>query len=274
MDGCRDMMISRGLLYGFLLCLLPVAAGAQIRTVPKEVLDSIANPVEADCSSLMEFDTKRIVTGEIGEDEVPVYSFSFVNKGSRPLEIRRITTSCGCVAAKCTKPVISPGDSGKISVTYYPKGHPGKFERRIFVYTDLSDKRPTAVLSLCVNVRQGVDRSYWFPHQMGSIRMKVKEFTFRSDMKDVVCLDFLNSGDAPVTPGIAEEFLPDYIRAWCETPDVEPGKEGEICISFDPVRFSGSKAAGAGVNGPVRVPLILEGLGVSPGASTIMLYVD
>lgn len=268
------MVKSRELLYALLLFLLPAAAGAQIRTVPKEVLDSIANPPEADCSSLMEFDTKRIVTGEIGEDEVPVYCFSFVNKGGRPLEIRHITTSCGCAVAKCTAPVVNPGDSGKISVTYYPKGHPGKFERRIFVYTDLSDKRPTAVLSLSVNVRQGADRSYWFPHRMGSISMKVKEFTFRSDMKDVVCLDFLNSGDVPVTPGIAEEFLPDYIRAWCETPGVEPGKEGEICISFDPDRFAGSRAAGAGTGGPVRVPLILEGLGVSPGASTIMLYVD
>ncbi len=264
-------------LQGFMFCLLltAVTAAAQVRTVPKELLDSIANPVEAEQSSLMKFVTKRIVTGEIGEDETPVYDFRFVNRGDRPLEIRHITASCGCVSAKCDERRIQPGDSGKISVTYYPKGHPGKFERRIFVYTDLSATKPTAVLYLVAAVRQGNDRSYLFPHQLGQIRMKVREFTFRSDMKDVVCLDFLNTGDSPVTPRIAEAMLPAYIRAWCGTPDVEPGREGEICIAFDPDKFA--EIAAAGRQGPaaaVRVPLILEGLGVPPRESSIMLNID
>lgn len=268
------MLMARIRLFGFLLCIL-LAAGtsaAQIRTVPKELLDSIANPVEAERSSLMKFDTKRIVTGEIGEDDIPVYDFRFVNRGDRPLEIRHITTSCGCVSAKCEERRIQPGDSGKISVTYYPKGHPGKFERRIFVYTDLSVTKPTAVLYLATTVRQGNDRNYLFPHQLGRIRMKVKELTFRSDMKDVVCLDFLNTGDRPVTPRIAEALLPAYIKAWCETPEVQPGREGEICIAFDPDRFAVNGRPGE--NTAVHVPLILEGLGVPPRESTVMLNID
>lgn len=270
------MLMARIRLFGFLLCIL-LAAGtsaAQIRTVPKELLDSIANPVEAERGSLMKFDTKRIVTGEIGEDEIPVYDFRFVNIGDKPLEIRHITTSCGCVSAKCDERGIQPGDSGKISVTYYPKGHPGRFERRIFVYTDLSGTKPAAVLYLVATVRQGNDRSYLFPHQLGRIRMKVREFTFRSDMKDVVCLDFLNTGDSPVTPRIAEALLPAYIKAWCETPEVQPGREGEICIAFDPDKFAGVAAGRTGENAVVRVPLILEGLGVPPRESAIMLNID
>ncbi|MCM1176923.1 MAG: DUF1573 domain-containing protein [Bacteroides sp.] len=293
-------------LLGFLL--LPLSGAAQIRTVSREVLDSIANPLEAEQGYLMKFDTKRIDSGEIAEDDLPVYSFRFVNDGKQPLAISRITTSCGCAVAKAIPMVVAPGDSGKVSVTYHPKGHPGKFERRIFVYTDLSDRRPTAVLSLMTTVRQGADRSLWFPHQMGRIRMKVKEFTFRSDMKDVVCLDFLNTGDIPVTPMVNSAFLPPYIKAWCETPDVAPGKEGEICIGFDPDKFAESMSAGAGqvsgassgisgggsgVSGAssdtsgdvsgnsrasagrkVKIPLILEGLGVPPREATLMLTID
>ena len=79
------------------LCLVPLQqAVAQIRTVPKELLDSIANPAVAENSSLMEFDTRRIVAAGIGEDELPVYSYDFVNRSGKPIVVNRITTSCGC----------------------------------------------------------------------------------------------------------------------------------------------------------------------------------
>ncbi len=107
---------------------------------------------------------------------------------------------------------------------------------------------------------------------MGKIRMKAKEVAFRRDMKDIVCIGFLNTGDTPVVPAINSELLPDYIRAWCDTSGVEQGKEGEICISFDPEKFAGSVSAGT--NGPVRVPLVMTGLGVPPGTSTVMLTID
>lgn len=277
-------------LHGFLICILlfPAAGRSQIRTVPKELLDSIANPVEDVSGSLMKFDTKRIVTEEIEEDEVPVYDYRFVNMSDKPLEIRNITTSCGCVVAKCSGDVINPGDSAAVSVTYYPKGHPGRFERRICVYTGFSGAKPAAVLYLVATVRQGNDRNYLYPHRLGQIRMKVREFTFRSDMKDVVCLDFINGGDSPVTPRVVKAMLPAYINAWCETAPVAPGEKGEICIAFDPEEFeartsghgtpcqsgkSGSGAAPAEAR-VVRVPLILEGLGASPRESTIMLNID
>ena len=82
------------------------------------------------------------------------------------------------------------------------------------------------MLSLDVTVQAGEDRSRWFPHQMGRIRMKVKEFAFRQDVRDVVCLAFLNAGNVPVTPVPDTAMLPSYLKAWCETPGVEPGKGG------------------------------------------------
>lgn len=125
------------------------------------------------------------------------------------------------------------GERGTISVTYHPKGHPGRFERRIFVYTNLSSERPTAVLSLDVTVRAGRTGAGGSPIRWAA-SMKVKEFAFRQDVKDVVCLAFPNAGDVPVTPVPDTAMLPSYLKAWCETPGVEPGKEGEICIAFDP----------------------------------------
>ncbi len=263
------------------LCLVPLQqAVAQIRTVPKELLDSIANPAVAENSSLMEFDTRRIVAAGIGEDELPVYSYDFVNRGDKPIVVNRITTSCGCAVAECASRVTGPGERGTISVTYHPKGHPGRFERRIFVYTNLSSERPTAVLSLDVTVRAGEDRSRWFPHQMGRIRMKVKEFAFRQDVKDVVCLAFLNAGDVPVTPVPDTAMLPSYLKAWCETPGVEPGKEGEICIAFDPDKFREQAVAnsgwlsGASSRDVSRTAVVLGGVGATPREAAIIITIQ
>ncbi len=239
------------------LCLVPLQqAVAQIRTVPKELLDSIANPAVAENSSLIEFDTRRIVAAGIGEDELPVYSYGFVNRGDKPIVVNRITTSCGCAVAECASRVTGPGERGTISVTYHPKGHPGRFERRIFVYTNLSSERPTAVLSLDVTVQAGEDRSRWFPHQMGRIRMKVKEFV----------------------PDTA--MLPSYLKAWCETPGVEPGKEGEICIAFDPDKFREQAEANSGwLSGAAsrdvsRTAVVLRGIGAPPRESAIIITIQ
>ena len=62
------------------LCLVPLQqAVAQIRTVPKELLDSIANPAVAENSSLIEFDTRRIVAAGIGEaNDLGIYGIPWV----------------------------------------------------------------------------------------------------------------------------------------------------------------------------------------------------
>lgn len=265
----------------FLACLLWQAGiYAQIRTVPKDLLDSIADPKVAEKSALMRFETVHICAGEIEESDRPVYEYRFVNASDRPLRVSRLAASCSCASAQAEPQTVAPGQEGTVKVTYHPEGHAGKFMRRIFVYTNLSDSRPTAVLTLDVSVRQGSDRSRWFPHEMGQIRTKVKEFTFSGDVKDVVCLAFLNTGNVPVTPVADAAMLPSFLKAWCDTPDVQPGKEGEICISFDPEKYRAMEKqrdgwrAGASADGPLRFPLVIGGVGAAPRDASIMIMVD
>ena len=47
--------------------------------------------------------------------------------------------TCGCAAATYGRQPVRAGGEGTVTVTYHPKGHPGSFDRRIFVYTQLSD---------------------------------------------------------------------------------------------------------------------------------------
>lgn len=250
-----------------MLCLLwQGGASAQIRTVSEAQLDSMANPVLAKQWRLMDFAVRSIRDDKLKENDAPVYEFEFVNRWDKTLSVTMVSSSCGCVKAVCEPRVIRPGDKGKVKATYYTAGHSGSFLQRIFVYTSLSEKQPTAVLNLDVTIAAGEDRSKWFPHQLGRIRTKVVEHSFRRDMREVVCLGFMNVGHTPLTLKFENALLPPCIKAWCETPDVLPGGEGEFCISFDPELCD--------KEGILRVPLIIKGLGVAPSASAIMLIIE
>lgn len=119
---------------------------AQIRIVPRAKLDSLAHPATAaGGAEAMRFERTLIDAGHIGEDDLPpVYTFRWRNTGGKPLVVTRVQTTCGCAAASWDKKPVAPGGEGAVTVTYRPKGHPGVFDRRIFVYTQLSDKEPTA----------------------------------------------------------------------------------------------------------------------------------
>lgn len=260
-------MLKRLISVMLMLCFLwQGVTFAQIRTVSQEQLDSIANPLVAEQGYLMDFATRSIRDDKLKENDAPEYEFEFVNRWDKTLSVAMITSSCGCVKAVCEPRIIAPGAKGKIRAVYYTAGHSGSFLQRLFVYTNLSEKKPTAVLSLDVMIAAGEDRSKWYPHQLGRIRTKVREHTFSRDMKEVVCLGFLNVGHTPITLGFEKDLLPPYIKVRCDTCDVVPGKEGEFCISFDPLLYDKS--------GPARVPLIIKGLGVAPAASTIMLVIE
>ena len=48
------------------------------------------------------------------------YSFEFTNKGSNPVIIRKVVTSCGCTSSDWTKEPVAPGEKGYVNVTYKP----------------------------------------------------------------------------------------------------------------------------------------------------------
>ena len=129
---------------------------AQIRIVDRAVIDSLANPQLADGSDAMRFERTAIDTGTIGEnDEPPVYEYRYRNEGAEPIAVVRVTTSCGCTVARAVPAVVPAGGEGVIRVTYKPRGHIGRHMRRVFVYTQLSERRPTAVLTLETCVAAG-----------------------------------------------------------------------------------------------------------------------
>ena len=75
--------------------------------------------------------------GYVKEDKGPVtHYFEFKNTGDGPLLIISAVAMCGCTRPDYPKNPLKPGESGKIKVTYNPKGRPGSFNKTVTVRTN------------------------------------------------------------------------------------------------------------------------------------------
>lgn len=255
-----------------LIVLLSILASAsdlsaQIKIVRREVLDSISNPALASNASCLKFDKVEIKAEPMQENDAPeTFIYSFRNTSDSPVKIDRVVSTCTCAKAECNKETVGPGQEASVRLTYYPKGHPGTFERKVFVYTD-GHKAPSAILRLKVNVSSGDDLSGLYSIQMGKIRLRADQIRFSPGKKGVGRLAFLNISGAPLKLQCDANFLPSCLEFRTEPQIVQDGEEGEIVISFDPERYSeGSRRR--------QMPVILQSMGVPPSQSTIKVTVE
>ena len=257
------MRTGRIILTFFLILGVSFCAEAQMKILPREKIDNVANPRLSPDSAALNFDTRHLIAEPMNEDDAPsTFIFRFENAGDRMLNIDRFVTTCSCASASIDKREVKPDESAEISVRYNPKGHPGRFERRVFVYASGEDD-PAAVLKLTVNVENGKDLSGEWPVQMGSIRLRRSEVTFKAGEKAVETLRFINAGDRPLTLDVDRDFLPACLSVSFDRDLVEPGEEGVIRVSFDPSMY--------GVREAMKV--ILKGLGLPPTRSTLTVTV-
>ena len=245
----------------FLLLGVSVCAKAQMKILPREKIDNVANPRLSLDSAAFRFDTRHIVAEPMTEDDAPsTYIFKFENAGDRTLNIDRLVSTCSCASASIDKKEVKPGERAEITVRYNPKGHPGRFERRIFVYASgVND--PAAVLKLTVNVENGKDLSGVWPVQMGPIRLRRSSVEFVRGRKAVEKLRFINLSGKPLKLQCEETFLPECLDFAADM--VEDGQEGEIVISYYPSKPGARE----------QMKVILKGLGLPPTKATITVNI-
>lgn len=242
-------------------------ASAQVRIISREKLDSVSNPALAANSAYLQFDTMRIVAEPMNEDDSPErFVYRFRNVSDRPVLISRLTTTCTCTGAESDKRVVGPGEYASISVTYNPKGHPGSFERKVFVYTD-DNARPSAILKLAVKVGTGNDLSAIYPVDMGKIMLRNRTVKVRSSQKSVERLKYLNTSGAALKLECDERMMPGCLQFRVEPEVVADGGEGEIVITFDPDKYAeGTRKQ--------SMQVVLKGMGLPPSQSSIIVIVD
>lgn len=246
------------------------AAGAVRAESPagsRERLDSLLHPATAPGGSAMRFDRTQIDAGRIGEDDTPPsYTYRWRNAGDRPLVITRIRTTCGCAVPSWSREPVRPGGEGTVTVTYRPKRHPGSFQRKIFVFTQLSDKLPTAVLELTGHVTPSVLPTADYPYGMGPLLLKQVTIGIGGRQLQSERIECLNAGDEPLRITADRRLLPAWLRFETEPAVIEPGKTGDLVIRFDPGQAPRQL--------PAQQPVILEGLDLTPGQRTIRIRIS
>ncbi len=236
------------------------SAQAQLKLLPKERIDSVANPPLAPDAGILKFDAVHIDAGEINETDAPTtYSYRFVNVGDRTVRINRIVTTCSCMTAAVVDKDIAPGEEGSVTLRYNPKGHPGGFERRVFVYTD-DNRQPSAVLRLKVNVRAGDGTSDDFPEQMGWINADRRSIIFDRTVSDTRTIRFVNKSGRRLKMECETMMLAPCLSFDADPETVENGETGCITVFYD-------SKVGAPASGKASV--MLKNLGVPPLQSTI-----
>jgi hypothetical protein len=103
----------------------------------------------------MAFDELVYDFGVAGPGDRISHIFKFTNIGSEPLQITRVSTSCGCTAALLSQKEILPGSSGEIRATFETKRFEGEQETTITVHSNDPDD-PKIELTIIGTIKRDV----------------------------------------------------------------------------------------------------------------------
>ena len=210
-------------------------AEAQTRLPSRSAIDSLRNMLQMQPdASIIRLERNTVDFGVL-YDTVAPYSaeLKFCNVSGRELRIDRVQANCGCIGVEYEKSLLADGEEGIIRMSFNPKGQAGTIDKRIFVYTSLSQSTPATCVILKGNV-VGCDEWDFLPHRVGTLRLKTKEVVFENVQKSqkpsmrIMCA---NVGVEPLR--LASEIIAPYVAFDVEPCIIEPGFIGDIVISVD-----------------------------------------
>ena len=177
---------------------------------------------------------------KVGEVEFQVprhFSLGFTNKGDKPLIIKEVKASCGCLDVAFPKGPIAAGSRGEISLTFDAKLL-GSFYKEVEVQTNASDK-PSYVAIQGTVVTEVHDYSDEFPIDLGNVRLVTNTVEFedvnRGDQPTAE-LRLLNADRTAFRPELMH--LPPYLSADYLPEDIPAGKAGTIRLTLDSEKLS------------------------------------
>lgn len=175
--------------------------------------------------------------GTIKESGYAHCEFEFSNTGNAPLEIRRVTASCGCTTPDYPKAPIAPGAKGTIKVAYNTTGRPGPFNKSITVYSNAT-ANPAIMLSIRGTVESNNnnnDIERLFPKTMGGLRLKRTMVPLGDVLIGSIKTETIpvyNQNETPIE--LSFYRVPSHIRVVISNSKLEHGNTGIITINYIP----------------------------------------
>ena len=180
-------------------------------------------------------DIKKV--GEVEFQKPRQFSLGFTNKGDKPLQIKEVKASCGCLDVAFPKEEIAPGSRSEIQVTYDAKLL-GSFYKEVEVLTNASEE-PAYIAIQGTVVTEVHDYSDEFPIDLGNVRLVTNSVEFedvnRGDHPTAE-LRLLNADRTAFRPELMH--LPPYLSAEYIPEDIPAGKVGTIRLTLDSEKLS------------------------------------
>lgn len=190
----------------------------------------------------IKFDNIEHNYGEIKEnDGVANHTFWFTNTGDQDLLITRVQPGCGCTASDWTKTPIAPGDRGKVTAAYDPKGRPGRFKKSILVVSNAKSS-PNMTIFISGNViGRPKDFTDTFRVHLGDLLFERNNPIFHQLEADEVRVDtvrFYNNSDKEMQLSVKEN--PVHITASLSANKIKPAHRGYVVLKYDAARINTS----------------------------------
>ena len=213
--------------------VMTARAAAQIRTIPQQLRDSVANPPTV-ANQPLRFDSEELRFGTIAEDGgLWQGSLGLVNEGDDPIVITRVVTTCGCLRASFDRSPLAPKSRSELQVSYNPKGHPGVVYQRLFLYTNLSASHPTAIISLKGVVEQAADKASSYPIARGALRLRTDQVRLSTLCDEgEVRIACRNAGKSALRIELDELLSSRGVSLRTEPATMAPEAEGELVIEY------------------------------------------
>lgn len=175
--------------------------------------------------------------GKINENDGRVSTiFEFKNEGMEPLVLSNVRASCGCTTPTWTRTPIEPGAKGTITVTYNPKGRPGRFQKTVTVTSNAQNA--TAKLYIKGEVIPAAAKPVnKYPVTMGDVSFNKKSIQFGTVMKGANTtrsLEYANLTDHEITVAVLTNGtdIP-FLTSMLSLETVQPKQSGTLSINFD-----------------------------------------
>jgi len=195
--------------------------------------------------------------GDIVEGTIVTHEFTIANEGDAELHLIKVSSSCGCTAAKPEKEKLLPGDSTKIKVTFNSKSRNGKQKKYIYVFSNDKSNTRYRLVILSNVIKKGDVGNKSTPrisvsenrHDFG----KVKEgsvLTLNLGIKSIGDSELLIT-DVQTSCGCTAALL--------SSDKLKPGESGNVRIELDTSGMKGNKTRTLAIksNDPVNPKFVI-----------------
>ena len=219
------------------LCVVLLAQAesclAQIKLIPQSKLDSVANPRTVG-EGKMTFKRGTTIDFKLLDEDAEPWTqvVEWQNNDSKPIVITHVKSSCSCLKTDLERRSVGVGAVDRIKLTYYPKGHPGVVNQRLFIYTSLSADLPSAILNVKGVVKPSADHRKDYAYNRGELLLRQDTIYVERGRAEVVRVACMNSSSREMRL-VGDTLLSSVgLKMWTEPKVLPAGTEGDMVVSI------------------------------------------